>query len=249
MRRSMRWLFLSLLFVFILPVALHAAVWSYQGWPSSWRTADWSSAGLLPDPQTAPQAMIRVYSARTGQWKGIFATHSWIVLKPKDAVAYERYDVVGWGSPVRRNAWPPDGRWYGNMPELVRSIDGEDAERLIPQVEAAIAAYRWSRAGDYTIWPGPNSNTFVAGIAAAVPGLDIDLPSTAIGRDFPVDGHWIGRSALGGWRATLGGYAGISIGLAEGIEINFLGLVAGIDVMHPALKIPGFGRVGMRATF
>src|SRR5436190_12122358 len=111
--------------------------------------------------------MIRVYSARTGQWKGIFATHSWIVLKRQGAAAYERYDVVGWGSPVRKNAWPADGRWYGNVPDLVKSVDGPSAEALIPRIEAAIASYRWSRAGDYTTWPGPNSNTFVAGIAAA----------------------------------------------------------------------------------
>jgi hypothetical protein len=35
------------------------------------------------------------------------------------------------------------------------------------------------------------------------------------------------------------------VGWVEGIEINLLGLVAGIDVRRPALKIPGWGRVGM----
>jgi hypothetical protein len=249
LRRIIRWTMVSLLLVFILPVALHAAVWSFHGWPRSWRDADWSSAGLLPDPRTEKQAMIRVYSARTGAWKGIFATHSWIVLKPKGATAYERFDVVGWGNPVRRNAWAPDGRWYGNRPEVVRAIDGPQAEQLIPRIEAAIALYRWSHAGDYTIWPGPNSNTFVAGIAAAVPDLAVSLPSTAIGRDFPIDGQWIGHTPGGGWRLSLGGYAGVAVGPVEGIEINFLGLVAGLDFMQPAVKIPGFGRVGLPATF
>jgi hypothetical protein len=31
----------------------------------------------------------------------------------------------------------------------------------------------------------------------------------------------------------------------EGIEVNFLGLVAGLDLRHPAVKLPGFGRIGL----
>jgi hypothetical protein len=29
----------------------------------------------------------------------------------------------------------------------------------------------------------------------------------------------------------------------EGIEVNVLGLVAGVDLLNPALKVPGLGRV------
>ena len=29
----------------------------------------------------------------------------------------------------------------------------------------------------------------------------------------------------------------------EGIEVNVLGLVAGVDVRNPAIKLPGVGRV------
>jgi hypothetical protein len=29
------------------------------------------------------------------------------------------------------------------------------------------------------------------------------------------------------------------------VEINVLGLVAGIDIRRPAIKLPGFGRIGM----
>ena len=46
----------------------------------------------------------------------MFAVHSWIVLKRENATSWTRYDVVGWGNPVRTNGWPPDGRWYGNTP-------------------------------------------------------------------------------------------------------------------------------------
>jgi hypothetical protein len=31
----------------------------------------------------------------------------------------------------------------------------------------------------------------------------------------------------------------------EGIELNLLGLVAGLDIRHPGLKIPCFGRLGL----
>ena len=31
----------------------------------------------------------------------------------------------------------------------------------------------------------------------------------------------------------------------EGVELNVLSLVAGLDTRHPALKIPAFGRIGI----
>ena len=37
----------------------------------------------------------------------------------------------------------------------------------------------------------------------------------------------------------------MTVGWVEGVEINVLGLVAGIDFRRPALKLPGFGRIGM----
>jgi hypothetical protein len=38
---------------------------------------------------------------------------------------------------------------------------------------------------------------------------------------------------------------GVKVGWVEGVELNFFGLVAGLDLRHPALKLPGFGRLGM----
>jgi hypothetical protein len=40
------------------------------------------------------------------------------------------------------------------------------------------------------------------------------------------------------------GVAGLSIGRAEGLELNLLGLTLGIDPLAPALKLPGIGRIG-----
>ena len=70
-------------------------------------------------------------------WKGVLAVHSWVVIKRKDATRWTRFDVVGWGNPVRRNSQPPDGRWYSNQPVIIHEIKGPDAARLLPKVEAA----------------------------------------------------------------------------------------------------------------
>src|SRR5215204_4417917 len=116
--------------VFILPLLIHAGFWLRQDRPANWAVADWSDSGLLPSPSADPQANIRVLAARTGGLKGAVSVHSWIVLKRANAHDYQRYDVVGWGAPVRRNAFPPDGRWYSNDPEVIVEIKGERAEAL-----------------------------------------------------------------------------------------------------------------------
>ena len=57
-----------------------------------------------------------------------------------------------------------------------------------------------------------------------------------------------GRTPSGtGLRLTLGGYAGVTLGWVEGIEISLMGLVAGLDLRRPALKLPGLGRIGWAA--
>src|SRR3546814_15266847 len=61
-----------------------------------WRAADRSSAGLLPAAAAHEAAVVRIFSARTVRWRGIFATHSWIVVKGPGAAAYTRYDYTAW---------------------------------------------------------------------------------------------------------------------------------------------------------
>lgn len=233
----------AVLLLFIAPVLLHAALWLAQERPRTWRTADWSSAGTLPDPREEREASIRVMAARTGGLKGIVSVHSWLVLKDEGAAAYQRYEVVGWGNPVRRNGRPADGRWYSNEPVVIHALTGAEAARLIPKIEAAIRAYPWSRQGSYRTWPGPNSNTFVAHVLAAVPEIGAGMPPTAIGRDYPT-GAWVRRVPAGGVSVSLAGFAGVTVGLREGIEVNFLGLVAGVRFADFAILLPGFGAIG-----
>jgi len=210
-----------------------------------WQSADRSSAGLLPQPAAHPEALVRVFAARTVRWRGIFAVHSWLVVKERNAPRYTRYDYTAWGEPIRVNGFAADGRWFGDLPQVLGSADGAAAERMIPRITAAIENYKLRSYGDYRAWPGPNSNTFVAAVLAAVPELQVALPPTAIGKDFPWSGEAFGWTPSGtGLRATLGGYFGLTVGWVEGVEVNFLGAVFGIDVRRPALKLPGIGRLG-----
>ena len=234
---------------FLLPLAVSALLHVSRTTGTDWRSADRSSAGLLPPPAQAQQAMVRVFAAPTVRWRGIFAVHSWLVLKPEGAARYTRYDITAWGDPLRVNGFEPDGRWFGRTPELVFAGDGAEAAALIPRMQAAVEAYAFRNRGDYRAWPGPNSNTFVAAILDAVPEIGTSLPPTAIGRDFPHDGRWLRPTpSETGLRLTLGGYGGLTLGLIEGVQINILGAVAGFDVLRPALILPGIGRLGMASA-
>jgi Protein of unknown function (DUF3750) len=232
--------------LFLLPLCLHAVWWLATDPAKAWNQADWSSANVLPPPNAKPEAMVHVYAARVGRWRGVFAHHTWIVTKERGAAIYTRYDKVAWGQPVRINGWAPDARWYGHSPELIGAVEGRDAEALIPKVRAAVARYPFNRYGGYAVWPGPNSNSFVASVLSAIPESGIALPPTAIGKDYRADGQVFGRAPSGtGFQLSLYGLLGLTAGWAEGLEINVLGLVVGLDLRRPALKLPGFGRIGL----
>jgi hypothetical protein len=241
-----RKLLLAILFVYLLPALASAGWWYVKERPGSWREADWSSANILPKPGDDTAAAIHVFSATTGGMKGAVASHSWIVTKGQGDKNYNRYDKVGWGSPIRRNGYPADGKWYSNTPRLVVSITGDEAVRLIPKIEKAIQSYPYIKPGAYRIWPGPNSNTFVAHVLRSVPELGAVLPPDAVGRDYLPEGKLFAIDADGfDMHATLYGLLGISAGVRSGLEVHVIGLVAGIDVMRPAIKIPALGRFGV----
>lgn len=238
-------LVLTVLALFLLPIAARAALYAFDNAPRSWRDADWSSSGSLPAARDFPEARVIVFSGRTGGWKGVLAVHSWVVVKARNAQSWTRYDVVGWGTPVRINGWAPDGMWYGNRPTVVADIRGDEAAALIPRIDAAVRGYQYSNAGDYRIWPGPNSNTFVATVLRAAPEIGATMPPNAVGRDFR-SLPYLGLTDSGtGIEASLWGVLGAKLGWVEGIEVNLLGLVAGLDLRHPAIKLPGFGRIGV----
>ena len=250
MRRLGRLLFKFLMVAVLLPVLVGAFQAYAHGWPSSWRTANWASSGLLPDAAAIPGPRVIILAARTGNWKSIFAEHMAIVLKPEGAVEWTRYDVVGWGKPVRRNAYVADAMWFGNRPYVVKDISGEAAGSLISRIEASIAAYPYSGRGTYAVWPGPNSNSFVAWVVRNTEGFEAELPPTAVGKDFLGPGFGLASAASRtGYVVSLYGTLGITLALREGFEINFFGSSVGIDPEELAIKLPSLGKLSLLDLF
>lgn len=227
-----------------VPVVISCARYSSPGW--SWSNAPRHSSGLAPDPVSTSEAVVQIYVARAFSWRGIFATHPWIILKRAGEPAYARYDVVGWGNgtKLQKDYGLPDGLWYGAEPRMLIDLRGEAAEIVIDKVMAAIETYPFK--DEYRTWPGPNSNTFLAHIGREVPELSLDLPSTAIGKDYRPLTNAVGRAPSGGGvQFTLLGLAGLTLAPEEGVEVNLLGLSFGVDVLRPALRLPALGRLGL----
>jgi hypothetical protein len=213
-----------------------------------WRTASRKSANLAPLPQDEPQAVVQVYAARTYGWRKYFAVHSWIATKDKNADSYTTYQVTSWslnsgGSAVAVANDIPDRYWYGAEPDLLFDLRGAKAETAIANIRALVKAYYYH--DQYVIWPGPNSNSFIAYLIRHTPGMHVELPPTAIGKD------WIDQGSLAGWSQTgtgvqcsFFGLLGFTVALEEGVEVNILGMAFGVDLWRPAIKLPFIGRVG-----
>jgi hypothetical protein len=215
-----------------------------------WRTAPRESVGIAPLPRDTPEAIVQVYGARAINWRGWFSLHCWIAVKEAGADHYTVYQVAGWqlwrsGNAVMAQNDIPDRSWFGARPYVIDELRGAAAAAAIPQIRAAVASYAYAKT--YHAWPGPNSNTFVAHIIRSVPGLRVELPANAIGKDWLNGGAFFARSESGtGWQFSFFGLLGLTIGKGEGIEFNLLGLNFGVDILHPALKLPIVGRIGMK---
>ena len=216
-----------------------------------WRTASRTTVGLAPDPKATPEPVVQVYAARAVRWRGYFGVHTWIAVKPRNAVTFTVYEVNGWrlrrtGSSVSIGERPPDSRWFGSRPDLIAERRGEGVDELIARIEQAVADYPY--ADDYRVWPGPNSNTFVAHVLRAAPELRADLPATAIGKDY-LGWRLVASAPSGtGGQLNLFGVLGVLAGVEEGLELNVLGLTFGVDPLDLALKLPLAGRFGWPAA-
>ncbi|MCB1884686.1 MAG: DUF3750 domain-containing protein [Geminicoccaceae bacterium] len=238
--------FLVVVLLLLVPIAVQA----YGQWNEvrHWSETRWDSARVAPDPAATKEAAVQVYGARTWGRKGILAVHTWVIVKPENAQAWTRYDVAGWGvqsgrKAIRRDMRVADGYWAGNPPILLAELRGDKAAKAIDRIEALVRAYPYDHT--YRLWPGPNSNTFTAMVGRAVPALRLDLPPTAIGKDWL---PWTRPFALApsgtGVQVSIEGAFGVIVALQEGVEVNFLGLTLGLDFLKPALKLPAMGRVG-----
>ncbi len=233
-------------YVFGILFTAAATAASAQGW----RTASREPVGVAPDPRTTPEAVIQVYGARTLGIKGILGVHTWVAVKPSQSLEWTVYEVVGWrlryaDTAVVVSHRAPDGRWFGSEPELYADKRGEGVDELIKRVHKAARDYPY--AGEYGLWPGPNSNTFTAWITRAVPELEVDLPATAIGKDYLGDKLVAAAPSGSGFQLSLAGLLGLTASSVEGIELNVLGLSFGLG--QSGLKLPFIGRVGPARAF
>lgn len=225
-----------------LRVAFESAVQAQESGPANATAVRWS-----PAPAGYEPAVVQVFSARVLRWRGYFADHTWIAAKPTGATSYTRYEVIGWRlrrtgtALVESTTFTPDSPWYGAPPKLLQDIRGPEAEKVIAQLPAAVASYPY--ANTYRVWPGPNSNTFMAHIAREIPDLRLTLPGKAIGKDFT---GWkvVERAPSGtGFQISIGGLFGFLLARDEGAEVNFLGLVIGADPLDLSITVPGIGRI------
>ncbi len=244
----MRNILIITLIVLFLALVSTFVVSASGAWNKDWRTASRESSGIAPDPAATPEAVVQLYAARAFNWRGIFGVHTWIATKEAGARTYVVYQVVGWrsyrGLPVvvvQEDI--PDRLWFDSRPKIMADLRGAAAARAIPGIRKAAESYPYPNS--YRLWPGPNSNTFTAYVARQVPELEAALPSNAVGKDYLDEGKFLARTPSGtGWQLSIYGLLGAAVGIQEGLEINLLGLVFGLDVARPALKLPLVDRIG-----
>jgi hypothetical protein len=203
-----------------------------------------SAQGLAPDPSQIREAVVQVYGARTMGVKGIFGVHTWVAVKPTDAPSWTVYEIIGWRLRWSESALvirerQPDAPWFGSPVELYADKRGPGVDELIKRVEKAAREYPYTNS--YTLWPGPNSNTFVAWVARAVPELKVDLPATAVGKDYLGSSLISSAPSGSGYQFSLGGLFGVAAGPVDGFELNLLGLNFGVS--GSGVKLPLVGRI------
>ena len=138
-RRSL--IMLTIFALFLAPILARAALYAVSDDPRSWRDADWSSTGMLPKALDDKPARVIVFTGKAGAWKGVFAVHSWIVLKRANA---PRGRATTWSAGAIRCA-PTAGRRTAAGTATCRSrlpiSPASRREKLIPRIEAAVKAY------------------------------------------------------------------------------------------------------------
>jgi hypothetical protein len=199
---------------------------------------------LMDDPAAVSDPVVQVWGARTLGIKGLFGVHTWIAVKPSGVPDYTVYEVIGWrlrwtDTALVARTRAPD-RWFGSAGELYAEKRGAGVDEMIKRIDQLASEYPYAK--EYTLWPGPNSNTFVAWVTRQIPELKADLPATAIGKDY-LGGRVLGAAPSGsGFQFSLAGLLGFSASRVEGLELNLLSLNFGVG--PSGLKLPLVGRIG-----
>lgn len=199
-------------------------------------------------PSQLPQEdgwIVAVKSCRlsfdTAWYKGL-AHHAWIDIHKAGDPKWLRIECAGrlFGvlfSDLDAEEAHLDHRFDGHTVHLLGWLDGEAAHRAAEAIEARAHELDEFYGENYRVWPGPNSNTFVAEVARAAPDLGFVFDPNCIGKDYP---GWVDV----GLTASKTGLRldtvpiGVAVGLREGVEVHVLGLTAGISLDPPGISLP-----------
>jgi hypothetical protein len=177
-----------------------------------------------------------------GAWYKGLAHHAWIDIHKAGDPKWLRIECAGsvFGvlfSDLDAEEARLDHRFDGHTVHLLGWLDGEAAHRAALAIEARAHELDAFYGENYRLWPGPNSNTFVAEVARAAPDLGFVFDPNCIGKDYP---GWIDV----GLTASKTGVRldtvpiGVAVGLREGVEVHMLGLTAGITLDPPGISLP-----------
>ena len=213
-----------------------------------WRSASRESAGIAVKAKDQKEDIFQIYYARAFSWRGYLAVHPWVAWKLENEDEYTVAQVTSWnirrtGSAISVSKDLPDRKWFDNNPTILYEVKGPGARAIIEKTKKLISGYPYK--DKYTLWPGPNSNTFVSHIIRSIDELPLELPPHAVGKDYLVTNTILSESPSNkGVQFSLYGLFGLTLGIEEGLDVNILGLNFGIDLWRPALKLPFIGRLG-----
>ena len=216
----------------------------------SFRDASRDSTGIAPKVSELKEDIFIIYYARAFSWRGYFGVHPWMAWKKKNEKNYTVAQVTSWQlrggvSSILITQELPDRKWFDSSPTELMQLRGDKASKVIAKVRELIPTYPHSQT--YKVWPGPNSNTFVAYMIRNIDELTLELPPTAIGKDYFGPSEFLALSpSKTGFQFSAYGLLGLTVGAGEGIEVNLLGLHFGFDFWTPAIKLPFAGRLGFK---
>ncbi len=211
---------------------------------------------LAPQPSSIPEEeeyVVAVKSRRVGYRRLWWAHHYFIHVKTPESDRWRTFAWRGGGGDgdFRGREPPDDAPWEDHFEHRLERVrlhavyTGERAREIAAQLEKLDRTVRGKR-GRYRVWPGPNSNTYVADMGRSVGGLAFDIDHNASGKDYT-------RYFQAGVSTTKIGVAvdtwplGVQLGLIEGIELHFFQGTLGVSFFPPALKLPFLQRLGFPA--
>jgi len=165
------------------------------------------------------------------------ARHAWIVVHvPEGRDRRFEYGAVGGPDPFS------DFTGGDVMLHGVLAGTPSEVEARVACLDEASRFARESHPGYFPI-PGPNSNTYID-ILVRRCGIPIELPATAIGRDYRgIAGASVTESRAGVQLESV--ILGLRVGLVDGVEAHLLGFAMGVHFWPPGITLPvNPGRLG-----